>query len=161
MALKNEKCVTDFLGNGIMGSRGRKELAESLAIGTLVGLKDGKLVKATNATGSPVKAITVITTGSVADLDDPRYYKGSNILKAGESHELYPYFVIQNVPSTEVDFKTAKFGDPVYLGVDGVMTTTKPTGEGTLIQIIGYVGDPIREEVVCSPLAIPSELATA
>lgn len=161
MSIKNVKSVTDFLGNGIMGSRGRLELNENLEIGTLVGIKDGKFVKATNATGSYVKAVTVITTGSVADLEDPRYYKGTSTLKAGEFHEIYPYFVIQNVPNEEVNFKTAKFGDPVYLGTDGKLTTTKPSGSGTLIQVVGYVGDAIREEVVCSPLAVPSEEATA
>lgn len=154
---KNVKSVTDFLGNGIMGSRKRVELGEDLEIGTLVGIKDGKLVKATNTTGAHVKALTAITTGSVADMDSPRYFKGSNILKKGEFHEIYPCFVIQNVPSDEVDFKTAKFGDLVYLGVDGKITTTMPTGIGTLIQPIGYVGDAVREEIICSPLGYWAE----
>lgn len=161
MALKNVKSVTDFLGNGIMGSRKRVELGEDLEIGTLVGIKDGKLVKATNANGTTVKALTVITTGSVADIDSPRYFKGSNILKAGEFHEIYPCFVIQNVPTEEVNFGTSKFGDPVYLGVDGKLTTTKPSGSGVLVQVVGYVGDAVREEVVCQPLANVAVVADA
>lgn len=156
--MKNVKSVTDFLGNGIMGSRKRVELGEDLEIGTLVGIKDGKLVKATNKAGAYVRALTAITTGSVADMDSPRYFKGTNILKKGEFHEIYPFFVIQNVPSDEVDFETAKFGDMVFLGTDGKMRTTPPGGEGmnTLIQVIGYVGDPIRQEVICQPLGYVS-----
>lgn len=157
---KNVKSVTDFLGNGIMCSRKRVELGEDLEIGTLVGIKDGKLVKATNSIGSYVKALTTITTGSVADMDSPRYFKGSNVLKKGEFHEIYPYFVIQNVPSDEVNFKTAKYGDIVYLGIDGKLTTTKPSGSGTLIQAVGYVGDAVREEVICQPLVAITEEAT-
>ena len=160
MALKNEKSVTDFQSN-IIATRKRLELGEDIEIGTLVGIKDGKLMKATNATGGYVKALTVITYGSVADLESPRYYKGNNVLKKGEFHEIYPLFVINNVPSDEVNFKTAKYGDTVYLGVDGKLTTTKPSGSGTLIQVVGYVGDSIREEVICNPLAVPSEEATA
>lgn len=159
--MENKKCVTDFLGNGLMMPRMRVELGEDIEIGTLVGIKEGKLVKATNKANSDVKALTAITRGSTRTVDDPVYYKGTNVLKAGESHEIYPCFVIQNVPSTEVDFETAKFGDPVYLGVDGKMTTTEPSEENTLIQVVGYVGDALREEVVCHPLATVAVKAKA
>lgn len=155
--LKNVKCVTNFGSNGIVMPRMRVELGEDLEIGMLVGLNEnGLLVKATNANSGKVKALTAITTGSVADADSPRYFKGTNILKKGESHEIYPYFVIQNVPSDEVNFESAKYGDPVYLGVDGKLTTIAPSSVGDLVQVVGYVGDKIREEVVCEPLAVPA-----
>lgn len=155
------KYVSYFLGNGIMTPRTRRETNEDLEIGTLVALdENGKLVKATNASSGVKQAIGVITTGSVADLDSPRYHKGSNILKKGDFQEVYKFFTIGNVPTEEVNFKTAKLGDPVYLGVDGKMTTTKPTGEGTLIQVIGLVGDKTRQEVECT-LIFPAEKATA
>lgn len=160
MAVKNVKCVTNFGSNGIQMPRMRVELGEDLEIGMLVGLKEGKLVKATNKNGASVKALTAITVSTGATPDSPRYFKGSNVLKAGETHEIYPDFVIQNVPEAEVNFTTAKYGDPVYLDVDGKMTTTKPSGSGTLIQVVGYVGDAVREEVICRPLAIPSETAS-
>ncbi len=154
---KNKKCVTDFGGIGIpMQSRKTLPLGEDLQIGTLVGIKDGKLVKATNDSSTPIRAVTVITRGSLPGLNTPRYYTGNEkeatILKKGEFHELYPAFVIQNVPSDEVDFTTAEYGQTVYLGVDGKLTTVKPTTSGELIQIVGYVGDPIREEVICQPM---------
>lgn len=155
------KYVSYFLGNGIMTPRTRRETKVEMEIGTLVALDDdGKLIKATNATGAHKKAIGVITTGSVADLDSPRYHKGSNVLKAGEFQEVYKFFTIGNVPSTEVNFGTAKLGDPVYLGEDGKMTTTKPSGSGTLIQVVGLVGDKTRQEVECT-LIFPAEEATA
>lgn len=150
------KYVSYFLGNGIMTPRTRRETNEDLEIGTLVALdENGKLVKATNASSGAKRAIGVITTGSVADLDSPRYYKGSNILKKGDFQEVYKYFTVGNVPSTEVDFGTAKLGDPVYLGEDGKMTTTKPSG-GAMIQVVGLVGDKTRQEVECT-LIFPTE----
>ena len=52
------KCVTYFLGNGIMTSRTRRELAEDIAIGTLVAINDeGKLVKATNDSAGAKRAV--------------------------------------------------------------------------------------------------------
>lgn len=153
------KYVSYFLGNGIMTPRTRRETKVEMEIGTLVALDtDGKLIKATNASGGFKRAIGVITTGSVADLDSPRYHKGSDTLKAGEFQEVYKFFTIGNVPEEEVNFGTAKLGDPVYLGVDGKMTTEKPSG-GATIQVVGLVGDKTRQEVECT-LIFPEE-ATA
>lgn len=150
------KCVTYFLGNGIMTSRTRRELAEDIAIGTLVAVNDeGKLVKATNDSAGAKRAVGVITTGSVANLDSARYFKGSDVLKAGEFHELYKYFTIGNLEDAEINFSTAKLGDAVYLGVDGKVTLTKPTG-GDIIQVVGMVGDKFRREVECT-LIFPDE----
>lgn len=152
------KCVTYFLGNGIMTPRTRRETKVEMEIGTLVALDDdGKLIKATNASGGFKRAIGVITTGSVADLDSSRYHKGYDVLKAGEFQEVYKFFTIGNVPSDEVNFTSAKLGDPVYLGIDGKMTTTKPSG-GDYVQVVGLVGDKTRQEVECT-LIFPAEVS--
>lgn len=140
------KSITYFEGAGLMTPRTRAYTNEDLKIGDLVALEDGKLVKASSKTSK--KAIGVITKGSMATPDSPRYYTGTNVLLKGESQEVYKFFTIQNVPKEEVDFSTAKYGDVVYLGEDGKVTTTKPTSG--ISQIVGLVGNTARQEVDCT-----------
>lgn len=160
MAIKNQKTVTYFLGNGLATPRKRVGLKEDLEVGTLVGIDKttGKLVKATSGTSGSdyIMAVGVITTASTPTLESPRYMpNGSNVLIKDESQELYKYFTIGNIPVEEISDEDWKEGLAVYLGKDGKVTNTKPVAGGA--QLIGMCGDKTRREVECN-LIFPVEV---
>lgn len=131
------------------------EAGEDLPLGCLVGVKDdGKLYKATNKTGTPIKAVGIIYQGSTKLWGAKYELKREDILRKGDFSEVYRFAVITDAT---ID-GTPKFGDPLYLGVDGAITATVPTGVGTLVQQIGwYEGEQSGFKIVKVCLAYPTK----
>lgn len=107
--------------------------------GLFVGLDaNGKLVKATNVAGSYVRATTVIKEGNDALVTEGFVLNPARTLRAGRTQDIEFHFILdvdkETFSQAEVNART-----PIYLGVGGAWTKTKPVGAGTLVQEVGFV----------------------
>lgn len=99
---------------------------------------DGKLILATNATGAYVPATTMIKEGSEQKFGEAFAIIPNRPLRAGRETDVYKQFIVYVDANT---YSVAQYDSPVYLGVDGAFTLTKPVTTGALAQVIGQVLD--------------------
>ncbi|MGL6185528.1 MAG: hypothetical protein ACRC1T_09150 [Clostridium chrysemydis] len=138
--------VKNFEGVSLFMSNERLYAGEDLPVGTLVGVKDGKLVKADSATAIP--AVTIITTGSARKWGEGYQFNRESVLRKGDSAELYKIATLSGVPEEMIGKSDWARGKAVYLGTEGKVTLTKPTTQDHIVQPIGVLGDPTRKEVL-------------
>lgn len=113
-----------------------------LTVGTLAGLDaDGLLVPASSAVGAIVAPVTIVHSASLPYPYESTEISGSKTyakLRAGDTLEIRTKGLLEYPLGTftqnEVSAKT-----PMYLGVDGVVTKTKPVTTGDASWVVGYV----------------------
>lgn len=128
-------------GMGAIGELNMKTAKANvdLAEGLFVGLDaNGKFVKATNASGSYVRATSVVVEGNDALVTEGYNLNPARPLRAGRAQDILFHFILDvdalTFSQAEVNART-----PIYLGVDGAWTKVKPTGTGVLLQEVGFV----------------------
>ncbi len=100
----------------------------------------GEWIKATNATGAEVRALSFVVAGSLSKAGVGHQYNPDRPAYAGkpQTKEKYGDLV---VPDNTFTMAEVAQNIAIYLGIDGAWTKTKPTGVGTLVQIVGRVDE--------------------
>lgn len=117
------------------------EAVVDINVGLLWGYDaNGKAVLATKATGGNVRAEGIMVAGSASSWGSALVFNNTAKLASGDSFRPVRCATYQNEGATAfTTYSNAQLGDPVYLGDAGVITLTKPTTGGDLIQIVGRV----------------------
>lgn len=110
-----------------------------IVAGKLAGMDaNAQLILATNVNTAPVRAVTVIIEGSEQKFGEAFDLEPNRALRAGRAQDLHKFFLLEG-DATDLTHAKAMVGAPVYLGVDGEITTTIPVGAGKLVQKVGFV----------------------
>lgn len=144
------RSVSNFLNVGIYTPIGKYELAEKIAIGTLVGFNDDGLLVSVEKGADTIRPVGVITEGSTVTIEDARYLpNGKNEKEIGDFQELYRAFDILGVEALDGvagggKWKVSDIGTPVFVD-KGKLTITS---SATAIKV-GFLGCPHRKEIKC------------
>lgn len=133
--------VHSFGENGLFEQIGSPKAKVALTPALLIGrdATTGEWIKATNATGAVVRAISVVKEGAMARPEDAYVSNPDRDLAIGQAQTADKAFLLE-VPKDTFSFAEVAVSTPIYLGVDGAWTKTKPTTpSGTLVQKVGYV----------------------
>lgn len=91
------------------------EVAEEMALGTLVGLNaEGKAVK---ANGDSVLAVGVVYKTSPESFGEAFKLNGVGVIKVGDFMDIHPFAVVENVD----ELTGVKVGEPVFAAAEGKM----------------------------------------
>ena len=104
----------------------------------------GNWIKATNANGAVVRALSFVVEGSLSKAGSAHQYNPDRPAYAGKAQTKEKYGDLV-VPDNTFTMAEVAQNIAIYLGVDGLWTKTKPTtgvdGVGTLVQAVGRVDE--------------------
>ena len=132
--------VHSFGENGLFEQIGSPKAKVALTPALLIGrdATTGEWIKATNATGAVVRAISVVKEGAMARPGDSYVSNPDRDLAIGQAQTADKAFLLE-VPKDTFSFAEVAVSTPIYLGVYGDWTKTKPTtASGKLVKKVGY-----------------------